>query len=117
VHGQSSILKDADQHWLDIIGRVRPGVNVASVEAQMRVELRQWLRSHWGEMSPNERLKFPKQTLYLSHGGAGITSMRQQYEHWLQVLMMVSGFVLLIVCANVANLMLVRGMERRHRRL
>src|SRR5438105_15395810 len=79
----------------------------------MRVELKQWLRSHWDEMSASDRAKFPEQTLFLSPGGAGITSMREQYEHWLQILMMVSGFALLIVCANVANLMLVRGMERR----
>ena len=79
----------------------------------MRVELKRWLRSHWGDMSANDRATFPRQTLFLRPGGAGITSMREEYEHWLQILMMVSAFVLLIVCANVANLMLVRGMERR----
>src|SRR5205814_1658463 len=79
----------------------------------MRVELKQWLRSHWSEMSASDRVKFPEQTLFLSPGGAGITSMRDRYKHWLQILMTVTGFVLLIVCANVANLMLVRGMERR----
>jgi predicted permease len=102
-----------DNHWLDLIGRLRPGARPASIEAKMRVELKQWLRSHWSEMSANDRARFPRQTLYLRPGGAGIASMRGEYEHWLQILMMVSGFVLLIVCANIANLMLVRGMERR----
>src|SRR6185312_10533770 len=106
-------LNKVDTHWLDLIGRIRPGAKPASMEAEMRVELKQWLRSHWGEMSANDRAKFPHQTLFLRPGGAGISSMREEYEHWLQILIMVSGFVLLIICANVANLMLVRGQERR----
>jgi predicted permease len=108
-----SVLNDAGLHWLYLIGRIQSEATPSSIEAQMQVELKQWLLSHWGEMSANDRAKFPEQTLFLTPGGAGITSLRNRYEHWLQILTMVSAFVLLIVCGNVANLMLVRGLERR----
>jgi predicted permease len=106
-------LHTPDNHWLDLIGRIRSGVAPATAEAEMRVVLKQWLRSHWGDMTANERAVFPQQTLYVRPGGGGITSIRELYERWLQILMAVTGFVLLIVCANVANLTIVRGMERR----
>src|SRR5579862_3594200 len=106
-------LHDKGLAWLQLIGRMQPGAARTSIEAQMRVELKQWLLSHWGDMKANARANFSDQTLYLTPGGAGITTMREQYTHWLQILMTVSGFALLIVCANMANLMLVRGLERR----
>lgn len=111
--GESSFLNQSDSAWLDLIGRVRPGTNPAALQAELRLELIQWLRSHWADMDANARKRLPTQTLYLSPGGAGIVAMREQYEHWLNILMLASGFVLAIVCANVANLMLVRGMEQR----
>jgi predicted permease len=118
LHTEPVVIRDAalphaDLHWLEVIGRVRPGAAATSIEAGMRLELTRWLRSHESEMSANDRAKLSEQTLHLRPGGAGITSLRDAYERWLLILLMVTGCALVIVCANVASLMLVRGLERR----
>lgn len=100
-------------HWLEMIGRLEPDAEPASIQAWMRLGLQQWLRSHSGEMSSTERAALPNQTLNLVSGRSGITSLRAQSRTLLQILMAAAGLVLLIVCANVADLMMVRGMERR----
>jgi hypothetical protein len=48
VKGDNSTLRFPNMHWLDLIGRVQPGVSPVSIETQMRIELQQWLRSHSG---------------------------------------------------------------------
>ena len=113
IRGDESILDHADVHWLNMIGRLQPAARPASVEAQVKVQLHRWLMSHLADMSANDRAGMSKQSLHLAPGGAGVTSLRYEYEDGLRLLMIVSAAVLLIVCANLANLMLVRGIEGR----
>jgi len=113
INRSSSILDFPQQDWLDVIGRIAPGADPKSIEARMQVELKEWLLSPVAKLQPGERDLVPKQTLHLSPGGAGVQMLRDEYQSGLHLLMWVSGFVLLIGCANVANLMLVRAANRR----
>jgi predicted permease len=108
-----SILEDASLDWLDLIGRMKPGADVKATEARLQVELRQFLMSPLSKVEPRDRGLVPRQTLHLSHGGNGVQMMRDQYKDGLHLLMAVSTFVLLIACANIANLMLVRATARQ----
>jgi putative ABC transport system permease protein len=111
--GEAQRLKRPNTNWLDIIGRIRPGVNPKTLEAKLRVEFQSWLASHEPEMEPGEKQTWRQQTLHLVPGGAGVADMRQQYEDGLKLLLIAAGCVLLVACGNLANLMLARGLKER----
>ncbi len=111
--GAAARLKRPNSNWLDLLGRVRPGVNPKTLEAKLRVEFHDWLASHVPEMEPSEKQTWRQQTLHLVPGGAGVAAMRDQYEAGLKLLLIAAGCVLLVACGNLANLMLARGLRER----
>jgi predicted permease len=113
INQKSSILKIDNQHWLYLIGRMKPGIAASGVEAQLNTELRQWLINNIDIVRPIDRDKIAKQVLKLGPGGAGITSLKSEYQSGLYMLSAASALVLLIACANLANLLLARGTARR----
>lgn len=113
IDGSTARLKQPNANFLDLIGRVRPGVNPKSLEARLKVELHDWLASHVADMEPREKQLWARQTLHLVPGGAGVSVMRSQYQDGLKLLLIAAGCVLLVACANLANLMLARGLKDR----
>ena len=113
IDGETARLDRPNGNFLDLIGRVRPGVNPKSLEAKLKVELHDWLASHVPDMEPSEKQLWRQQTLHLIPGGAGVAAMRDQYEDGLKLLLIAAGCVLLVACANLANLMLARGLKER----
>ena len=114
IAGATSRLKNSRLAWLDMIGRVRPGTNPRTLEAQLQVELHQWLATHRADMTVQEEALLEKQTLHVTPGGPGVSLMRENYKDSLWLLLMAALCVLLMACANIANLQLARGLKDRH---
>ena len=108
-----SLFNEPSWYWLGLTGRVVPGGNVKAIEAQMQLQLQRFLLSPQSKLEPRQRDLIPAQTLRLSPGGSGGQALRNEYQDGLRLLMLTSGFVLLIVCANLANLMLVRATTHK----
>ena len=116
ISGASNLLHQSISAWLRMIGRLRPGASTGGMAPRLTGALRQWLQNDSGypanwmaELIP----LLPKQVLDVIPAGAGVGVMKEEYGRSLQILLSVCGLVLLIACANVANLLLARGVARR----
>jgi predicted permease len=109
IRNRNSLLDRKDQHWLYIIGRVKPGASTAALESRANVELRQWFLENNPPANDAARRDMERQHIVVAAAGGGVALMKQHYEHDLRLLMAITGLVLLIACANLANLQLARG--------
>jgi len=113
IEGETTILKVPESNWLYALGRVKPGVAPKALEAKISNSLRQWLATIPAYTLHGNDKEIPKQHVVLTPGGGGIQNLQQETGDGLHLLTWISALVLLVACANIANLLLARGTARR----
>ncbi|MGA8620558.1 MAG: ABC transporter permease [Candidatus Sulfotelmatobacter sp.] len=104
---------DPEVAWAYVVGRVKPGVSLSAVQAKASTLLRQQFSTF--KAFTNERAKtfLGRTHVVLSPGGAGLQQLQDDAKSQLHLLTWIAALVLLVACANIANLQLVRSMSRR----
>ncbi|HEX4232091.1 MAG TPA: ABC transporter permease [Bryobacteraceae bacterium] len=111
---RESWLAAGDVYWLNFVGRMKPGVTLASTQSAVNLRLHQFYSEQAGDRPSQEiRRKIESIHIQLKPGGGGISGLRYLYSKPLRVLMAVVAVVLLIACANIATLLLARASARR----
>ncbi len=106
-------VSDPNTQWIYMIGRLKPGVAPGPLQAKISGLFRQIVASDPGYAGDKGKVALARAHIVLTPAGAGIQNLQDQYKSNLHLLMWISALVLLIACANIANLLLVRGMGRK----
>jgi predicted permease len=100
--------------FLHAVGRLKPGVNLAHANASIGVTFQHMLDDEAALIpNPSERTEITKSYLVLRDASRGLSVLRGHYQQPLEILMGLVGLLLLLACANVANLLLARSVGRQ----